>query len=621
MMAGCASTGQHVTKHSWPVPKYDARTFFETTSLGGASFSHDESRILMSSDATGVFNVYSQPATGGEPTMLTNSASESLFAVRYFPDDDRVLYRADKGGNERTHVYVREVDGSVRDLTPGDEVRASFAGFSEDRKSFWITTNERDPKHMDLYRFATDGYARELVFTNLEGWDVSDVSRDGRWIALTKVRTNADNDVFVWDTTNPEAEPVLVTSHEGNVNHGVLTFTPDGAELYYTTDEHGEFAQAWSVSLEDRSHKLVVQANWDVSNVTFSEKGRYRVTATNEDAKTVVRIFDTRTNRNVRLPQLPAGEIQNVRFSPSDSKMAFYASSDRSPPNLYVLDMNSGGFQRLTDSINPAIKSSHLVDGVVVRYQSFDGLEIPALLYRPRGSSGENKAPGLVWVHGGPGGQSRLRYNAALQHLVNHGYAVLAVNNRGSSGYGKTFFHLDDRRHGEDDLQDCIWGRRYLESLDWIDGDSIGIFGGSYGGFMVAAALTLEPEAFDAGVNIFGVTNWVRTLTSIPPWWESFREMLYAEMGDPETDGERLHRISPLFHASNITKPLLVVQGAKDPRVLPVESDELVAAARKNGTPVEYVLFPDEGHGFRKRENRITASEAYVRFLDKYLRD
>jgi dipeptidyl aminopeptidase/acylaminoacyl peptidase len=238
----------------------------------------------------------------------------------------------------------------------------------------------------------------------------------------------------------------------------------------------------------------------------------------------------------------------------------------------------------------------------------------------PKQASADNPVPAVVWVHGGPGGQTTKGYSATIQHLVNHGYAVLGANNRGSSGYGKTFFHMDDRNHGESDLQDIVWGRKYLEGVEGIDPDRIGIMGGSYGGFMVAAALAFEPEAFDAGINIFGVTNWLRTLESIPPWWGSFRDALYDEMGDPATDRERLRRISPLFHADHITQPMLVIQGANDPRVLQVESDELVEAARANGATVEYVLFPDEGHGFAKRANRITASEAYVNFLDQYLK-
>ena len=300
--------------------------------------------------------------------------------------------------------------------------------------------------------------------------------------------------------------------------------------------------------------------------------------------------------------------------------MAFYLSSDSAPPNLYVLDLNGLQHQQLTDNLNPEIDQAHLVESEVVRYASFDGLEIPSLLYRPHGAKASNRVPALVWVHGGPGGQSRQRYRAALQHLVNHGYAVLAVNNRGSADYGKTFHHLDDKRHGEVDLRDCVEARKYLEGLDWVDGSRVGIIGASYGGYMVAAALAFEPDAFDVGIDICGVTNWVRTIESLPPWFEAVRASVYAEMGDPATDEERLHRISPLFHAGNITKPLLVIQGANDPRVPRAESDELVEAAKGNGVPVEYILFPDEGHGLRKRTNRIKASDKFVKFLDRYLK-
>jgi dipeptidyl aminopeptidase/acylaminoacyl peptidase len=261
-----------------------------------------------------------------------------------------------------------------------------------------------------------------------------------------------------------------------------------------------------------------------------------------------------------------------------------------------------------------------LVAGEVVRFKSFDGMEIPAILYKPKGLKKGEKVPALVQVHGGPGGQTRLNYSGGYQYLINHGYAILCVNNRGSSGYGKTFYAADDKKHGNEDLKDCIAGKQYLQSLDFVDSNKIGIYGGSYGGYMVMAALTFAPEEFSVGVNLFGVTNWLRTLKSIPPWWASFREALYTEMGDPVADSVALYNKSPLFHAKNITKPFIVLQGSNDPRVLQVESDEIVAAAKANNVPVEYVIFPDEGHGFVKKENNIKASEEVLKFLDKYLK-
>ncbi|PHO01612.1 S9 family peptidase, partial [Rhodobacteraceae bacterium 4F10] len=274
-----------------------------------------------------------------------------------------------------------------------------------------------------------------------------------------------------------------------------------------------------------------------------------------------------------------------------------------------------------TDVLNKEINPEDLVKAKVIRYPSFDGVTIPAIYYLPHQASEDTKVPALVWVHGGPGGQSRQNFSSRIQYLVNHGYAVLAVNNRGSSGYGKTFFTMDDLNHGEKDLQDCVEGKNWLAKQPEIDAEKIGIIGGSYGGYMTMAALTYTPEEFAVGVNIYGVTNWMRTLKSIPSWWESFREALYKELGDPHSaDSVRLKRISPLFHTDKVTKPLMVLQGAKDPRVLQVESDEIVAGVKKNGVPVEYVLFDDEGHGFVKKENQIEANSRILQFLDTYLK-
>ena len=283
------------------------------------------------------------------------------------------------------------------------------------------------------------------------------------------------------------------------------------------------------------------------------------------------------------------------------------------------MDLGTKKYQRLTTSRNPDIDPEFLSDAKIIRYRSFDGMKIPAVYYRPHQASANNRVPALIWVHGGPGGQSRVGYRALIQYIVSHGYAVLAVNNRGSSGYGKTFQSLDDQAHGEGDLDDCVWAKEWLKKQYYIDQDKIGIIGGSYGGYMVMAALAFRPDVFDVGVNIFGVTNWVRTLKSIPPWWESFRTSLYKEMGDPNTMEDYLYSISPLFHSDNIIKPVLVLQGANDPRVLQIESDEMVKAIKDNGVPIEYVVFDDEGHGFVKKRNQIAANEAILSFLDNFL--
>ena len=623
LAAPAVAQAQSASAATAELPRYSARQFFETTSYGmaspnGIAFSSDGRHLLINSDQSGVFNAYALPVAGGDPVAITRSGGNATFAMSYFPNDGRVLFTADQGGNELNHVYVRLPDGTERDLTPGENLKASFLGWSGDGRTFYVSTNEREPRAFDVYAYDAESYERRMIFQNSGEFFPGEVSRDGRFVVLGKANSSADSDVYLYEVGS-NAAPRHITPHEGNVAYGAYGFTPDGASLVYGTNEAGEFQQAWIYDIASGERRPMIAADWDVMFVMHSPSGRYRIHAVNADASTQLTITDTRTNRPVTLTGVPEGDLGGVRFNRDETMVAFTVASDTSPSDIFVADLATGQARRLTRALNPAIDEGQLVDGSVARFRSYDGVEIPGILYRPREASAANPVPAIVLVHGGPGGQSRRGYSAMVQHLVNHGYAVYAINNRGSSGYGKTFFHMDDRRHGDVDLRDVVASRDWLANMDWVS-DRVAVMGGSYGGYMTAAALAFHPETFDAGVNIFGVTNWVRTLESIPAWWGAQRTALFDEMGDPATDAERHRRISPLFHAANIRRPMLVVQGANDPRVLQVESDELVAAVRGNNVPVEYVLFPDEGHGFLRKENRITASEAYLTFLNQHLR-
>ena len=617
-----AAPGQAQAASTAATP-YTAAQFFETTSFSmanpdGLAFSEGRSHVLISSDQTGVFNAYALPVAGGDPVPLTASTTNATFAQSYFPDGRRILVAADQGGNELTHIYVRETDGTLRDLTPGDKLKAGFIGFSDDGQTFWLTSNERDAEVFDLYAYDAGTYERKLVFQN-PGLNVTAVSGDGRLVALIKSHTSANSDIYLADL-QAGGEPYLISEHTGDVAYDVSGFGPNGATLIYTSNQDGEFAQAYAYDIANKAHNRTTQADWDVMYVSFSPNGRYRVTAVNADASTELTIEDAQTRAPVRLTGLPQGDITGVRFDPGADLAAFTVVSDTSPADVFVADLSTGQARRLTSALNPAIKESDLVEATIVRYPGEGGVMVPAVLYRPKGASAANPAPAVVLVHGGPGGQTRRGYSAMVQHLVNHGYAVLGANNRGSSGYGKTFFHMDDKRHGEADLRDIVAGGDWLRAQDWVADDQVAVMGGSYGGYITAAALAFHPDKFEAGIDIFGVTNWVRTLESIPAWWGAQRVALFDEMGDPATDAVRHRAISPLFHAEKIQRPLLVIQGANDPRVLQVESDELVEKVRANNVPVEYVVFPDEGHGFQRRANRIKAQESYLAFLNRYVR-
>ncbi len=601
-----------------PVQQYTIEQFLDTTSISGSSFSHDEKLILFSSNKTGIFNAYTLPVAGGAPTQVTDSKTDSIFTISFFPADNRILYRSDKGGNEIHHLYVRNEDGSVKELTPGEKVRAVFYGWAHDDKSFFYGSNKRDSRFMDIYEMDIARFTPRLVYRNDAGYELGAISNDKRYFAFVKPITTNNSDLYLYDTKTRQTKQL--TQHEGEINHSAEDFSADSKKLLYLSDEGREFSYLKRYDLESGKAETVEQANWDFLFAGVSRTGKYRVAGINNDARTEIRITDTTTNQRVPLPQLPAGEITAVNISKSEKQMTFYHNGSRSPSNLYVYDFGTKQHTRLTNTLNPAIHQDDLVKAEVIRYRSYDGVEIPSIYYKPKSLAPGQKVPALVWVHGGPGGQTRTNYSATIQYLVNHGYVVLGVNNRGSSGYGKTFYAMDDRKHGEADLGDCVEAKKWLSATGNVDEKKIAIIGGSYGGYMVLAALTLRPDEFAAGVDLFGISNWERTLESIPPWWESFKQALYKEMGDPATDQERLHRISPLFNADKISRPLMVLQGANDPRVLKQESDDIVAAVRKKGVPVEYVVFDDEGHGFVKKENQIKAYKAILVFLDKHLK-
>ena len=625
LLCACSTENaqKQVTREEVVHETYTAAQFFQTTSyrMGGNgpyAFSATNGDLLISSDETGVYNAYRLDVSTGQMTALTQSDDRGVYADSWFPDDDRFIYQQDGNGDELTHVFVMNPKGEVTDLTPGKGHKAGFAGWSSNGKAFFVFSNERDGTAFDLYRYDAKDYSRKVLYENSEGLDLGSISSDGRWVVYARNNSNADSDLFLIDTTADQLELVNITPHNGDIEYSAMGFTPDSSQLIYSTNEFGEFSQAWTLFLETGERKVLVADDWDVMYVDYSPSGRYRISGVNNDASTNVTLTDLATGEDLVLKNVPDGDLAQVRFNRDETAIAFGLNRDTAPYDLYHMPMGGQAVQ-LTQALNPAINSNLMVEGEVVRFASYDGLQIPGIIYKPREASAKNPAPAMVWVHGGPGGQSRKGYSATIQHLVNHGYAVFQINNRGSSGYGKTFYHLDDLKHGDADLGDVVASRAFLASHKWIDGERVGIIGGSYGGYIVAAALAFEPKAFDVGVNIFGVTNWVRTLESIPPWWGAFRTSLYAELGDPAIDNERLTAISPLFHAENIVKPLLVVQGANDPRVLQIESDELVDEVRANNVPVEYVLFEDEGHGFRKRKNRIVASEAYLQFLNKHL--
>lgn len=612
-----ASGDAQAAAPSREVRRYDIEDLMDSVTYRGLSFSPDGTRMLTSNNATGVYNAVAVPIDGGDPVPLTTSKKESVFAVSYFPDDERILYTADQGGNEMRHLYVRELDGNSKDLTPGERYMANFAGWNPDGKSFYIQTNQRNMRHFDLYEILVDGYETKLVFQNDDYYTIGPASPDRKHLILSKAPDNRSRHLILHDLET--GENVDLTPANRNIASHPQAFSPDGKYLYYTTDKWEEFQYLMRYDREAKTHEKLLQKDWDIRGVSLSKDGSRLLVRINENARTVVEVYDTASFELKGRSRTPDASVASSAMSGDGTKLGMIVTNGRIPGDVYVQDIGGAAPRRLLASLSPKIEADDLVPGEVVRFSSFDGLTVPGILYRPHGASETNLAPAMVSVHGGPGGESRIGYNARIQYLVNNGYAVFAINNRGSSGSGKTFFHLDDMNHGSKDLDDIVSSKQFLIDLGYVARNKVGIIGGSYGGYMTLAALAFRPLVFDVGVDLYGVANWHATFANHPPWWAAGRSAMETEMGDYD-DLEHWMEVSPLFHIEKIVKPVIVLQGANDPRVQLEVSDEVVAKLKKAGVPHEYVVFPDEGHGFRKKSNQITSNKAILNFLDRYLR-
>lgn len=601
-----------------PAKVHTIEQLMSVTGYSGLSFSPDARTLLISSKQSGVANLYTVPVTGGALTPITHSVKETVGEIGYFPHDGRILYTSDQGGNELYHIYVRDPSGSIRDLTPGTDHKSQFVAWAPDGRYFYLVTNERDPRFFDLYRYDARSYVRRRIFDNDAAYQVETVSPDGRRVALSRIVDNATEVAYLYDTQTKALRPIAPPTH--GVTSEPCAFTLDGKAVLYTTDRGAEFQYLVRQDLATGARHTVFRADWDVDNCHYSPDGRYLIVRTNHDARAVIRFLDPSTYAVLLTPATAPAAVAGVTVADDVPLAAMILSDGDTPGDVVLLDLRTGKMHRLLDSLEGKMEKRDLVLAQHVRFKSYDGLAIPGLLYVPHGARKGDHRTAVIWVHGGPGWQSRVGFDPMIEYLVNQGYVAYQINNRGSIGDGKTFYHLDDHKHGDVDLDDVVASKKMLAATGYVDPNRIVIAGESYGGYMVLAGLAFRPTAFAAGIDLFGVSNWIELLSHTPPWWADLNRLMATEMGDYHTDAAYLRRISPYYHADRIRRPLLVLQGANDPRVKPIESQSIVDKVRANHVPVQYVVFPDEGHGFRKKANQIAAYKAIRAFLDRFVR-
>ena len=399
-LAACTTTNETVTH----TPKtYTIEQFYQNKNVFGGSFSPDASKLLVSSNESGIYNAMALPVDGSPAVALTQSDKTSIFAFSYFPNDERILYGADNEGDEISHIYMLDNDGVAVDLTPAETAKSNFFGWTKDLTGFYYTSNERDENYFDLYRMDATSFESEMLYQNDEGYNVSAISDDSRYLALVKSITTNNSEMYLYDRGTEEL--THLTPHEGDMQFNPQYFSSDNSTLYYLTDENSEFQHLVKYDIANASKAIAFQAEWDVWYAYESYGDKYRVIGVNADGKTEVKLFDIASGAEVEFPNIEGKSISSVSISRDEKHMRLTAASSASPSDIFVYHFENGEYKQLTDNLNPEIAPEDLVEATVVRFKSFDGLEVPGILYKPHTASADNKVPALIWVHGGPGGQ------------------------------------------------------------------------------------------------------------------------------------------------------------------------------------------------------------------------
>lgn len=592
------------------------------------SFASDGKRLIFLTDITGVPQIWQVALTPGRkepawPDQLTFEADRVMEVwCSPAPGDGRLIYARDVGGNENAQLYLLSADSAEETaLSAGHEdAMHLFGAWSADGRQILFAANRRNPALFDVYLQPVDGLARLVWQHDQPGYLYNlSFSPDGRRAVATRMFSSYQHDLFEIDLAAGTAR--RITPSAEIARYDKVYYAPDGRTLFVNTDLGSDFLHIARLDPETLALETLMAPEWDTELLTHSPDGRYLAYAVNADGGHRLSVMDLRTGKTRTAPGLDAvpgvvGMMDlRLAFSTDATRLAFSFTNSTRTSDIYVWNLETDQVQAVTRSSHGGLLPNSFVAPRLIHYPTFDERSIPAWFYQPTERGGK-PAPAVVIVHGGPEAQFRPFFHFLVQYLVHNGYAVLAPNVRGSSGYGKAYSHLDDVEKRMDSVADLAHAARWLKEQPDVDGDRLAVYGGSYGGFMVLAALTSYPDLWAAGVDIVGISNFVTFLENTSDYRRAHRE---AEYGSLARDREFLESIAPIHHVDNITAPLLVIHGANDPRVPLSEAEQLVAALKSRGVPVEFLIFDDEGHGLVKLKNKRVAYPTIVDFLNTYL--
>lgn len=589
------------------------------TRIGSASspsFSPDGRRIAFVSNMSGLPQIWIVDSEGGWPDLVTG-LDDPVGFVSWSPDGSSLAFTLAPGGGMNEQVYLVRPDGThLQRLTRGGRETNRLGAWSGDGKRLSLGSNTRTNAAIDNYVYDVSSGETRLVTNNQGTGGYEDLTHGGSRALLNRLVSRGDNNLFLVDVAT--ARETLLTPHEPPGSFSGR-FSPDGRSVYLATDK-GRDLRAFGRVVLDASgapgaiEVLKARDDAELSGFEVDRQGTTAALLWNAAGRSELELFDLKRSVTKLPVALPAEIAGGLEFSRDGRRLALTVSGAATPSNVWTLDTTTGALKQITRVPHPGVDVSTLARPTLVTFRGHDGEPLSGWLYRPVDAA--RQYPTVLSFHGGPEGQERPAFNSTYQALLSRGIGVFAPNVRGSSGFGKRFVNLDNgalRANGVRDIKACV----DAAIANGADPKRLGIMGGSYGGYMTMAGLGDYPELFAAGANLFGVVNFETFFKHTEPWMAAISTIEY---GDPATQSDLLRRLSPIHKVDRIAAPTLVLHGANDTNVPVVEAEQVVESLKRRGVPVEYVLFPDEGHGFRKLPNRVRATLETVRWFETYLR-
>lgn len=594
---------------------------FVTRLIDGAALSPDGIEVAITTNLTGRTNLWKMSSAGSWPVQLINSDDRQTNQV-WSPDSRWIAYAQDKGGNELYDIYIIPREGGTPvNLTGTSEIREQHPIWSHDGKLIACTYKGA---HAPSYDIAIiDVASRKLRKVTDEkdpqmSWDVIGFTPDNRTLIAGRTTTGFDNaDVYSIDLDSGRL--MNLTAHQGkqlNIGNDV---SPDGKTILMSSNQKGGFLNLALLDLATRKLTWVTNTEWEVSPGAFSPDGSHFTYSVNADGRTSVYLGERNAGRSVEI-QLPPGTNSLPalqQFSPDGRKLLVAHEAMNAPADLWMYDLTTNQATQITHTAVASLSPKSLPPSEVIHYRTFDGQTISAILRLPFNLKRDASNPAVIMPHGGPTGQTTDSWSRWSNALATQGYIVLQPNPRGSTGYGMEFQRGNYQDLGGGDLKDEMAGLQWLAQTGYVDPKKVGVWGGSYGGFMTLMLAAKEPQTFTAAVDLFGPLDWYTMLQHSDPFLNQYIRSL---LGDPEKDKKVYEETSPIKYVENIKAPLLVLQGDNDPRVPKEETEQLVKILKARGNVVDVVYYPDEGHGFDKVEHQIDAAKRSVAWFDKYLK-